>query len=30
MGEVYQMDIAGCKRELPICPLNGIWTLPDL
>ena len=22
MGEVYQMDIAGCKRELPICPLN--------
>lgn len=22
MGEVYRMDIAGCKRELPICPLN--------
>ena len=22
MGEVYKMNIAGCERELPICPLN--------
>ena len=22
MGEVYKMNIAGCQRELPICPLN--------
>lgn len=22
MGEVYKMTIAGCERELPICPIN--------
>ena len=22
MGEVYKINIAGCERELPICPLN--------
>ena len=22
MGEVYKMNIAGCERELPICPIN--------
>ena len=22
MGEVYKMSIAGCERELPICPIN--------
>ena len=23
MGEVYPINIEGCKRELPICPLNA-------
>lgn len=22
MGEVYKMTIAGCERELPICPIS--------
>ena len=22
MGKVYKMNIAGCERELPICPIN--------
>ena len=22
MGEVYKMNIAGCQRELPICPID--------
>ena len=22
MSEVYQMTVAGCKRELPVCPVD--------
>ena len=27
MGEVYKMTIAGCERELPICPISDTLVL---